>query len=118
MRTIWRFLVLVTVVAVCLPALATACGDGLGGPEKPSTTTGAIAMPDVVGHNAAVAVDELKKLGFTNVELGTVDGRPAVVLPQNWTVKEQSAKPGDLLATDAMIVLGCARNDDDHWPFT
>jgi hypothetical protein len=66
-----------------------------------------IAMPDVVGDNAAVAMDTLKKLGFTNIELGTVDGRPVVVLPQNWTVKEQSAEPGELLAPDAKIVLGC-----------
>jgi hypothetical protein len=42
----------------------------------------------------------------TNIDLGTVDGRFVVVIPQNWTVKSQSAKPGIHLAPDAKIVLG------------
>ena len=67
-------------------------------------------MPDVVGQNASVALDKLNKLGFTNVDLGTVDGRPVVVIAQNWTVKTQSAKAGDQLAPDDKIVLGCVRN--------
>jgi hypothetical protein len=33
-----------------------------------------------------------------------------VILPQNWTVRTQSAAPGERLAADAKIVLGCARN--------
>jgi beta-lactam-binding protein with PASTA domain len=69
-----------------------------------------ITVPNVVGENAAVAVDQLKKLGFTNIDLGTVDGHRLVVLPQNWTVKAQSAKAGENLAADAKIVLGCTRN--------
>jgi hypothetical protein len=41
-----------------------------------------IVMPDAVGENAAVAVDKLEKLGFTNIDLDTVDGRrPLVILP-------------------------------------
>jgi hypothetical protein len=31
------------------------------------------------------------------------------VLPQNWTVKAQSAKAGSQLAPDAKVVLGCGR---------
>ena len=115
-----RFLVFVTVLLALFGTVA-GCGDGAGEPGRPDVTTSTpttIAMPDVVGHNAAVAVDELEKLGFTNIELGTVDGRPAVVLPQNWTVKEQSAKPGTLLLPGNKIVLGCARNGEGHWPLT
>jgi beta-lactam-binding protein with PASTA domain len=69
-----------------------------------------ITMPNLVGQNADVAVDKLKKLGLTNVDLGTVDGHRVIILPQNWTVRTQSAKPGEQLAPDAKIVLGCARN--------
>jgi hypothetical protein len=84
-------------------------------PPAPAVVTASpgpalITVPNVVGKNAAVAADELKKLGFTNVGFGTVDGRPAVVLPENWTVKTQSAQPGDRLQANAKIVLGCARN--------
>jgi beta-lactam-binding protein with PASTA domain len=69
-----------------------------------------LAIPNVVGQNAAVAADNLKRAGFTNVGFGTVDGRAMVVLPENWTVKTQSAQPGDHLPANAKIVLGCARN--------
>ena len=76
-----------------------------------SSTAAALAtVPDVVGHNADVALDELKRAGFTNVDLGTVDGHKFVALPQNWTVKTQSAKAGQRLPKDTKIVLGCARN--------
>jgi hypothetical protein len=37
------------------------------------------------------------------------DGHRMVLLPQNWTVTTQSAKPGQRLRPDAKIVLGCAR---------
>lgn len=69
-----------------------------------------IAVPDVVGLNAAVALDRLHKLGLKNVDLGAVDGHEFVILPQNWTVKTQSATPGDRIAPDTKVVLGCARN--------
>jgi hypothetical protein len=81
-------------------------------PATPTTTTttpASITVPDEVGKNAAVALDELHKLGFSNVDLGTVDGHKFVVLPQNWTVRTQSSAPGTRLAGNAKIVLGCAR---------
>jgi hypothetical protein len=91
-----------------------------GGPTAavtpaPSATPVRLTMPSVVGQNAAVALDELHKLGFTNIDLGTVDGRRVVVLPQNWTVKAQSAKAGSHLAPDAKLVLGCARIGGMRW---
>lgn len=110
-----RALLAITLVVTML-APVTGCAENTlrpGSPNPPAVTTSAVAlipMPNLVGQNAAVAADKLKKLGFTNVDLGTVDGRPAVVIPQNWTVKTQSAKPGEQLPADAKIVLGCARN--------
>ena len=84
-------------------------------PAGPASTPALLTMPGVIGQNAAVAVDELRKVGFTNIDLGTVDGRRVVVLPQNWTVKAQSAKAGSRLAPDAKIVLGCARIGGVRW---
>jgi hypothetical protein len=112
-----RALVLLTILAAL-----SGCGTRFPGPSSPlpavpapgataaSPTPVLITVPDVVGQNAAVAADKLKKAGFTNVGFGTVDGRPAVLVPENWTVRAQSAQPGEHLAADAKIVLGCARN--------
>ncbi|HET8658649.1 MAG TPA: PASTA domain-containing protein [Micromonosporaceae bacterium] len=119
-----RRAVVVAVVVAAAVVAVTGCGTGLGEPgapgppAAPSSAPALITMPDVVGQNAAVAVDKLTKLGFTDIDLGTVDGRSVVVLPQNWVVKDQSAKPGERLPADAKIVLGCARIGERNWPFT
>ena len=84
-------------------------------PTPSAATPALLTMPGVVGQNAAVALDEMHKLGFRNIDLGTVDGRRVVVLPQNWTVKAQSAKAGSRLAPDAKVVLGCARIGRARW---
>lgn len=77
-------------------------------PTSPAPTL--VTMPNVVGVNAAVAEDQLKRLGFTNIQFGTVDGHSFVALPQNWTVKTQSAKAGTQVMSDTVVVLGCAKN--------
>ena len=100
---------------VLVLALAGCGGTGLLKASAASAPT-QVTMPDVVGQNADVARDALHKLGLKNVDLGTVDGHKFVVLPQNWTVKTQSAKAGTKLAADAKIVLGCARIGGTHWP--
>lgn len=110
-----RRILIVWTLVVGFVVAGAGCANGLhqpGAPVAPTPTVSAalIAMPDVVGENADVAKDKLKRLGFTNIDLGTADGRPMVVLPQNWTVKTQSAKPGDTLPADAKIVLGCVKN--------
>jgi len=103
-----------------LLAVAGCAGDiSPADPVSPAPSASSavlLTMPDVIGQNAAVALDDLDKLGFTNVDLGTVDGRRVVVLPQNWTVKAQSAKAGTRLTPDAKIVLGCARSGGTRWP--
>ena len=94
-----------------LVTLATLAGCATTAPGQPATTSPAalITVPAVVGDNAAVAVDTLEALGFTDIDLGTTDGHRVVILPQNWTVTTQSAKPGERLLAGAKIVLGCAR---------
>jgi PASTA domain len=90
-------------------ALSGCTGTVLPGAPPATTAPARITVPNVVGQNADVARDTLHKLGFTNIDLGTVDGHKVIVLAQNWTVKAQSAKAGSRLAPDAKIVLGCAR---------
>ena len=69
-------------------------------------------MPDLVGKNAAVAVDQLNKLGFArhSIKLGTKDESAwFVVMPENWTVEAQSEAPGATIATDSVVVLTCTK---------
>jgi len=69
------------------------------------------AMPDVVGKNAAVALDDLKRLGITNVTLGSVDSAATVVvMPENWVVAEQSVVAGVPVADGGLVVLGCRKS--------
>jgi hypothetical protein len=112
MRRILVLLALCAALAGCAstypptPAGPAAPPPSAVAPASPTLLT----VPNEIGKNAAVALDDLHKLGFTNVDLGTVDGHEFVVLPQNWTVRTQSAPAGSQLAGDAKIVLGCARN--------
>lgn len=70
-----------------------------------------IAMPDIVGQNAAVAADQLRKLGFTEIQYGSQDTNATVVLmPANWTVTKQSAAPGAKISADTLIVLTCTKS--------
>jgi beta-lactam-binding protein with PASTA domain len=102
-------------LVLALTLALAGCDASALGQSAPSTTPALLTMPNVVGQNADVAQDSLKKLGFRNIDLGTVDGHHVVVLPQNWTVRAQSAKSGAHLAPDAKIVLGCARIGDHKW---
>lgn len=83
-----------------------------GTPGTPVATTAAatVAMPDLVGKNAAAARIELERLGFGDVRFGSQDtGETSVVLPQNWTVTRQSAAAGARVPTTTAIVLTCTR---------
>jgi hypothetical protein len=67
-------------------------------------------MPDVTGLNARVAQDRLERLGFTDIEFGSVDRYDTVViLPENWTVVKQSHKPGSKVRVDELVVLSCTK---------
>lgn len=78
--------------------------------EAPTSVAPSVAtMIDVVGKNAAVAGDELKRAGFTEVSYGSVDVGETVLLTSNWWVAEQSHKAGQILPADTLIVLGCTK---------
>jgi PASTA domain len=85
------------------------------GPVGAGTTATSVAptmatVPNLVGKNAAVAGDELTKLGFIRVEYGSVDQLDTmVILPENWKVAEQSHVAGQTIPTDTLIVLGCTK---------
>ncbi|KAB1927677.1 PASTA domain-containing protein [Micromonospora sp. ALFpr18c] len=67
-------------------------------------------MPNLAGSNAAVAQDKLKRLGITNIKLGSQDEFDTlVILPENWTVKKQSQKAGAKVAQDELVVLTCTK---------
>ncbi|MEU0562621.1 PASTA domain-containing protein [Dactylosporangium maewongense] len=82
-----------------------------GAPGAPATTAAAtVAMPNLVGMNAAAARIELERLGFGDVRFGSQDAaETSVVLPQNWTVTRQSAAAGARVPTTTAIVLTCTR---------
>jgi len=86
-----------------------ATGQPGGSAPQPVPTNSAV-VPDLVGLNAAVAGDQLKHLGFKNVEYASGDKRyKIVIVPQNWSVTKQSAAAGTRLAKDSLIVLTCVK---------
>ena len=69
-----------------------------------------VRMPKLVGENAAIAEDELNRMGFTNIDFGSQDEHDTVVLMKsNWTVTRQSTKAGAKVRTDRLIVLTCTK---------
>lgn len=75
---------------------------------KPTFST--VTMPNLVGENASIAADTLRRLGFEKVQHGSADPDDRVVLlPQNWTVSSQSPKPGTKVSTDQLVVLTCTK---------
>jgi hypothetical protein len=98
--------------AAVVPPAATGAAVLTRPPVRVPTTPAPklLTMPDVIGRNAAIALDELTRLGFKDIRFGTVDGRAFVVLPQNWTVKTQSEKAGSHIPPGTQITLGCAKN--------
>lgn len=81
-------------------------------PPQPEPTVAAtlIIPSDLVGMNAAVAEDELRRMGFERIEFGSADPDDTVViLPANWTVVEVSPEPGREVPADATVVLTCTK---------
>lgn len=92
-------------------ATATATRPAAAVPTAATSAAPTMAtMPNLVGKNAAVASDELERLGFTNIKLGSVDKNDTlVILPENWKVAEQSHAAGQTIPTDTLLVLGCTK---------
>ncbi|GAA3455698.1 hypothetical protein GCM10018962_75310 [Dactylosporangium matsuzakiense] len=100
--------------APAAPLAATTSAPATSAPTVKSNPTSAapqtVAMPNVVKKNAAVAEDELKKLGFTKIQFGSQDAEDKVVLLlANWTVTKQSTAAGEQVTTDTLIVLTCTK---------
>lgn len=88
------------------PTPASASASPSASPQPKVAT-----VPNLVGQNAAVAKDQLSKLGFKDVELGSKDAdNRIVILPENWTVTTQSTAAGSQVLTDVLIVLGCTKH--------
>lgn len=86
-----------------------------GDPTPPSPTASTepelLTIPDdLVGQNAAVAEDQLRRLGFENIQFGSADADDTlVIIPANWTVAEVAPEPGSQIRADAAIVLTCSK---------
>ncbi len=79
-------------------------------PAKASPSPMMVVMPNLLKKNAAVAQDELEKLGFKRVQFGSQDAEDTVVLvASNWTVTKQSTAAGAQMSTDTLIVLTCTK---------
>jgi hypothetical protein len=103
---------LVQPAATSEAAVPTLPSPTAGEPSPSGTPVKTVTMPKVVGENAAVADDKLRKLGFTNIQYGSQDEDDKVVLLlTNWTVAKQSAKAGGKVSTDTLIVLTCTKEN-------
>jgi hypothetical protein len=78
-------------------------------PAKPPSGN-SVAMPDVVGLNAADAEARLHDLGLRNLRFASGDKRYLMVLVlHNWTVTKQSVAAGTQVDRLAEIVLTCVK---------
>ncbi|HEY2671269.1 MAG TPA: PASTA domain-containing protein [Rugosimonospora sp.] len=113
-RLVRRLSVLVASAALVVAGAAGCVGPGeqRDPPPPPSASPTPIrtAIPDVVGQNASTALDTLRRLGFTNIDLNTVDGHIVVLIPEHWTVQTQTPPAGQFRQHGSKIVLGCAKN--------
>lgn len=74
--------------------------------------TGNVPVPGPVGKNAAVAQDDLRRLGFPadRIKFSPV-GHAFVATPTHWKVTEQSEKPRAQVSLQELIVLKVVK-----WP--
>lgn len=96
-------------------AAPTAAAPAFSAPAQPTSTVPPVqnvAIPDVVGKNGAIASDELKKAGFTNVTHGSATpGVDLVMMLSNWTVTSIEPGAGTVIPTDSAIVLTMTKNN-------
>lgn len=89
-----------------LGLLAVAGPTACGGVGATSGRTGTVVMPVLVGKNAAVAKDELERLGFGDDRIRlSPQGHMFVAMPSHWTVTDQSEKPGVRVDLRELVVL-------------
>jgi hypothetical protein len=72
--------------------------------------TGAVEVPNVVGINAANAMTELRKRGLNDIKLTSDTGQGIDANKSaDWTVVQQSEKPGAKVGASTAITLTCIR---------
>jgi hypothetical protein len=95
-----------TLILMATSALAGCAGIGKAQPTK----TGNVTMPNMVGKNAAVAKDDLERLGFADDRIKLSPQRHIfVAMPSHWVVTDQSEKPGGQVSLRELIVLTVAK---------
>ncbi|UGT40857.1 PASTA domain-containing protein [Nocardia yamanashiensis] len=71
-----------------------------------------LTIPELAGKNGAIAADELKRLGFTNVTYGSATpGVNMVLMLSNWTVQSVEPGPGTTLPSNSAVVLMMTKNN-------
>lgn len=103
----------------------TACGPlatqpaSAQSPVPASPNSSATAMPTLIGSNAKAAEDKLVGLGLSshNITFGSADPNASVViLPQNWTVTDQSVPAGTPIDPGTHVVLTVVKTADTGTP--
>ncbi|WP_041841255.1 PASTA domain-containing protein [Actinoplanes friuliensis] len=84
-------------------------GEGPASAAPAAKAPKLIKLPKVAGENAAIAEDQLRRLGFTNIRLNSSGGGKVGERTAEWTVKKVSPKAGKKLKAGALIVLTCTR---------
>ncbi|MGH3931329.1 MAG: hypothetical protein ACRDTF_15315 [Pseudonocardiaceae bacterium] len=65
-----------------------------------------VVLPEVAGRNGKIVLDELEKLGLTNVDTASADENDTVVLlPANWTAVEIEPAAGTTVYSDDTVVV-------------
>lgn len=89
-------------ILATMPVLTGCAGVGSARPAR----TGNVTMPNLVGKNAAVAKDDLERLGFADDRIKlSPQGHVFVAMPSHWVVTDQSEKPGGQVSLQELIVL-------------
>ena len=101
--------VLFAVIALLLVACQALAGCGVS-PESEAqpvqTTAAALVVPDLVGLDGKEAAEAIEQAGFTaRPDFTDIDGEETVIIPENWSVREQDPAAGSTAAADQVITL-------------
>ncbi|WP_147680467.1 excalibur calcium-binding domain-containing protein [Actinomyces ruminicola] len=101
--------VLFAVIALLLVACQALAGCGVS-PESEAqpvqTTAAALVVPDLVGLDGKEAAEAIEQAGFTaRPDFTDIDGEETVIIPENWSVREQDPAAGSTAAANQVITL-------------
>lgn len=65
-----------------------------------------VTVPEVYGRNGGIVVDELKSLGFTDIELAAKDvSTTSISRPQDWRAFAIEPSAGEIVRSDTHVVV-------------